>query len=87
MPNKGPVLPVLSTFMLIGSTDHSILFHRESAAYVSQPVMPEFWTVWRQENRGCTPFAGSEMHQPEGSYPSSPQLPKTGESVILERLF
>lgn len=44
-------------YLLIRYTNHLILFHREFAAYIFQPLTPEFWIVWVQKNRGCILFA------------------------------
>ena len=53
---------ILSSSALI--TDHLIPFHRESAAYISQPLTPESWIVWVLKNKHCMLFAVlASMHQ------------------------
>ena len=47
-----------------GGISHSILFHREFAAHIFEPLTPWFWIVWLQKNKGCILFAvPASMHQ------------------------
>src|SRR5438067_934208 len=48
---------------MFGVVSHSIPFHREFAAHISQPVTPGFSIVWLQKNKGCILFAVPESKQ------------------------
>ena len=44
-------------YSLIELLNHPVLFQREFAAYIFQPLTREFWIVWLQKNEAGRLFA------------------------------